>query len=76
MGRLCIDKVVFDMLNVEQVMKHAPQTVSPNSSIDEVAETLTTKEFHAFPVVEGDQLVGIVTTTDIIKFLLDKYRSN
>jgi len=48
-------------------------TVSPETTIKQVAEILATKEFHALPVVEGKLLVGIVTTTDIIKYLIDQY---
>lgn len=65
-----IDDSIADMLSIEQVMKHKPVTVSPDDSIKEVAELLTKAEFHALPVVEGDSLVGIVTTTDIIRYLL------
>ena len=31
------------------------------------------KEFHALPVCEGDLLVGIITTTDLIIYLLEQY---
>ena len=31
------------------------------------------EEFHALPVVEEGSLVGIVTTTDLIKYLLNQY---
>jgi CBS domain-containing protein len=30
-------------------------------------------EFHALPVCEGELLVGIVTTTDVIKYFLEQY---
>jgi len=64
------DMAIFDMLSVEQVMKHHPKTVTSTQSIKEVAEMLTKEEFHALPVVDDDKLVGIVTTTDVIKYLL------
>jgi CBS domain-containing protein len=31
------------------------------------------KEFHAIPVVDNDNLVGIVTTTDLINYLLEQF---
>jgi CBS domain-containing protein len=34
---------------------------------------LASEEYHALPVVENGQLVGIVTTTDVIKYLLEQY---
>lgn len=65
------DEVIFDMLTIEQVMKHDPITVESTDTVRHVGEILSNNEFHALPVVEKDKLVGIITTTDIIKFLLD-----
>lgn len=68
-----VDVTVYNMFTVEQVMAKKLITVSPDTTIKEVAEILASKEFHALPVVEGDLLVGIVTTTDLIKYLIDQY---
>ena len=68
-----VDVTVYNMFTVEQVMAKKLVTVSPDTTIKEVAEIFATKEFHALPVVEGNLLVGIVTTTDLIKYLIDQY---
>jgi CBS domain-containing protein len=47
--------------------------VSPDATIKEVAEILSRKEFHALPVVDNNKLVGIVTTTDLINYLLEQF---
>ncbi len=70
------DEAVFDMLNISQVMSHKPRAVKESDTIKHVAEILSTEEFHALPVVADDdesKLVGIVTTTDVIKYMLDSY---
>ena len=67
-----IDESISTMLVASQVMKSDPVTVTKENTVREVAEILSTKEFHALPVVDGDALVGIVTTTDIIKLLLEE----
>ncbi len=67
------DEAIFDMLSINQVMKSNVRTVSPNDTVKEVAEILTKVEFHALPVTENDKLVGIVTTTDVIQYLVDQY---
>jgi len=64
------DEVIFEMLTLEQVMVQKVKTVRPEMTVKEVAEMLTHEEFHALPVVDGDDLVGIVTTTDIIRRLV------
>jgi len=68
-----IDVTVYNMFSVEQVMARNLVKVSPETTIREVAEILSTREFHALPVVEDELLVGIVTTTDLIKYLIDQY---
>ena len=65
------DMPIFEMLSLDQIMNRNVHTVSPNETIREVAEKLSSEEFHAFPVVENGELKGIVSTTDIIKFLLE-----
>ncbi|WP_157208775.1 CBS domain-containing protein [Mariniflexile maritimum] len=67
------DAMVYNMFSIKQVMKRNIITVSSSNSIKEVAEILASKEFHALPVVDNNKLVGIVTTTDLIKYLLKQF---
>ncbi|MEP1032012.1 CBS domain-containing protein [Ekhidna sp.] len=67
------DDAIFEMLSINQVMKHSPETVSPEDTIKSAAEIFTKREFHALPVVKDEKLVGIITTTDIIKYFVDLY---
>ncbi|WP_053971199.1 HPP family protein [Mangrovimonas sp. ST2L15] len=68
-----VETIVYNMFTIDQVMTKNLISVSPDSTIKEVAEILASKEFHALPVVFNDDLVGIVTTTDLIKYLLKQY---
>ncbi len=68
-----VDSTVYNMFSVEQVMAKNLISISPDTTIREAAEILASKEFHALPVCEGDLLVGIVTTTDLIKYLIEQY---
>lgn len=68
-----VDTTVYNLFTVEQVMAKKLITVTPETTIKEAAEILAAKEFHALPVCQGDLLVGIVTTTDLIKYLIDQY---
>jgi len=67
------DEAIFDMLSINQVMKHSPVTVSSTDTLKEAAKVLAKKEFHALPVVDNDRLVGIITTTDIINFFVEHF---
>lgn len=68
-----VDTVVYNMFTIPQVMAKNLVSVSPDANIKEVAEILAKKEFHALPVVKNEKLVGIVTTTDLIQYLLEQY---
>jgi CBS domain-containing protein len=61
------------MFTIEQVMVKKIVSISPSNSIKEVAEILAKSEFHALPVVDKNVLVGIVTTTDLINYLLKQF---
>nr|WP_299031022.1 CBS domain-containing protein [uncultured Tenacibaculum sp.] len=68
-----VDTVVYNMFTIDQVMVKNLVTVNSDTTIKEVAEILAKKEFHALPVVDNNELVGIVTTTDLINFLLEQF---
>lgn len=68
-----IDTTVYNMFTIEQVMAKNLVSIPSSATIKEVAEILAKKEFHALPVVDDDKLVGIVTTTDLIKYLIEQF---
>lgn len=68
-----VSAVVYDIFSISQVMTKSPMIVEPNTTIKEVVEILSEQSFHSIPVVENGELKGIVTTTDILKYLLKQY---
>ena len=68
-----VESIVFNMFTVSQVMAKDIIVISPETTIEEAAEILSKNEFHALPVCENEALVGIVTTTDLIKYLVEQY---
>lgn len=68
------DEAILNMLTLSQVMTSNPRVVKASDSIKLVAEIFSKEEFHALPVVDDDGegiCVGIITTTDVIRFLLE-----
>jgi CBS domain-containing protein len=65
-----IDSFVYNTFTIEQVMAKNIIAVPPYTSIKDAAELLTKKGFHALPVIEDSELVGIVTTRDLVKYLV------
>jgi CBS domain-containing protein len=46
-------------------------TTSPGTTLSTVAARLREEEINHLPVTEGDEVVGILTTTDLAAFLAD-----
>lgn len=67
------DEAVLEILSIPQVMTSKPRVVQQDDTIKSVAEIFASEEFHALPVVENEELRGIVTTTDVIRYMLDQY---
>ncbi len=68
-----IDTAVYNMLRIEQVMAKNVISLSSHQTIKEAVEILAVNEFHALPVIDNHKLVGIITTTDILNYLLEQY---
>ncbi len=64
---------MYDSLSIDQVMTKDVTTVQQDDTILDVATILSKNEFHALPVTDEGKLVGIVTTTDLVKYLIDQY---
>lgn len=61
-----------DDLMVSDVMSPNPVTILEDSKLVEAALIIRDRKFNALPVVsKSGELVGIITTTDIIKSLVD-----
>ena len=61
----------LDQTLVETAMAADPATVSPDTTIEEAASVMLVRRIGCLPVVLNGGLVGIVTTTDLLRALLD-----
>jgi CBS domain-containing protein len=61
---------VYNVFSIKQVMTKRLVTISPETTVKEAAEIIAQNEFHSLPVCDNGTLVGIVTTTDLLKFLI------
>jgi CBS domain-containing protein len=69
-----MDAYIDHQFSIEGLMKKDLKTLSTKSTIADAAEILSDGKFHAVPVVdENDDLVGLVTSTDLIRFLRDLF---
>jgi CBS domain-containing protein len=54
-------------IGVKEIMSSPVVTVPPDISIEEAATLMARNMIKKLPVMEGDKLVGIVTTMDLMK---------
>ena len=68
------DTILDNQFSVEEVMSKNMVTIKSTAPIREAAEILAEGHFHSLPMVdkEGD-LQGLVTSTDLIRYLLSQY---
>ena len=57
---------------VEQVMSSPLITVSPADPCRTAMETMTERRCRHLPVVDGEQMVGIVSLGDLVKYMLSE----
>jgi CBS domain-containing protein len=53
--------------NVKEVMSSPLVVINPDDSVLEAAQLMKTRKIHRIPAVKNNQLVGMITTSDIVK---------
>ena len=51
----------------KDIMSSPLVTVDPNDAVEEAAKIMAQKRIKKLPVVEGDKIVGVVSTSDIVR---------
>lgn len=69
-----IDALLDSQLRLANLMRAEPRTIRETATVRDAAQALSHGEYHSLPVVDVDgKLVGIVTSTDLIRYLLEQY---
>ncbi len=61
-------------LFVQEIMSQTIETTTKETSIADVAKVMVDKEFSGMPVSENNKVQGIVSKTDILRFVYDQNR--
>jgi CBS domain-containing protein len=69
-----VDATLDHTLKLEDVMQKDVRTLKKTASIRDAGEILAHGKYHAVPIVDsdGDTLVGMVTSSDLIRYLVDQ----
>ncbi len=66
-----LDTILDHTYKMVDVMVSDPIKLQVSGTVREAARILSEGNYHALPIVDGDKLVGIVTSTDLLKFLAE-----
>lgn len=62
---------LLQKVEVKMIMTKTVVTVSPDTTIERAAYIMQTRDISSLPVMEGEELVGIITSTDVMEVLLE-----
>lgn len=68
-----LEAILDHTYTISDLMNANPVTIKSTEKVRDAAAILAKRQFHSLPVVEGTKLVGIVTSSDLIQYLLDQY---
>lgn len=69
-----IDAIIDQQFKITDVMSRQLTTIRNTETIRQAAELLMKGHFHSLPVVDqSDNVVGMLTSTDLIRYLNDQY---
>lgn len=66
-------RLLLVTLTVVDLMTSEPVTISPDDTIQEAAELMLENQVSGIPVLQGDQVVGIITESDIFKLVVNSW---
>ena len=58
-------------ITVGQLMQKNPLTCTPQTLVEEAGRIIRENKIGCLPVIENEQVVGVITETDILDFFLD-----
>lgn len=71
--RIVCDKKDASNTPVESIMSKPLVTVEYKANIDEAVAIMTKNKIRRLPIVKDGHLYGLITTTDLIKYMFQKY---
>lgn len=60
--------IKYETICAKDIMTHTPFVLDPDDTIGLAADLFLNNQFHALPVVEINDLVGILTTFDLLQY--------
>lgn len=67
------DVLLDNLSSIQETMTKDLITLNSSASVREATDILAHNNFHSVPIVDNNELVGLVTSTDLLKYYLNHY---
>lgn len=67
------DALIDNIASVSETMTKDIKVLKTNETVRDATEALYKGKFHSLPVLEDNKIVGLVTSTDLLKYFLGQY---
>jgi CBS domain-containing protein len=64
-------RAFLEAIDISQVMSAPPVVVEVDSPVEEAARIMADNRIGCLPVMQGEELVGMVTETDLLRYFAD-----
>jgi CBS domain-containing protein len=61
-------RAFLHVVEINRVMSTPPIVIDPDASVEEAARVMAERKIGCLPVVDGDELVGLITETDVLRY--------
>ncbi len=61
-------RLFLHAVEIARVMSAPPITIAPDATVEEAAQVMADRKIGCLPVLEDDQLLGMVTETDVLRY--------
>lgn len=65
-------KALLKSFRVSDIMSRPAVAIAPEATVQEAARLMIEKKIGCLPVVEGEEFVGLVTETDILRYVASR----
>ncbi|HET9807112.1 MAG TPA: CBS domain-containing protein [Nitrososphaeraceae archaeon] len=72
---VCAKNILANTLTAAKIMSSPLITINKNSNINDAAKLMVEKKIKHLAIYENNDIIGIVTTSDLINFLRNKIKS-
>ena len=61
-------RAFLEAVEIRRVMSEPPVTISPDATVGEAAAQMAVRKIGCLPVVDGGEVVGMLTETDLLQY--------